>query len=266
MKDPVRFVTFLAPNMFPVYQFIADYVAEKLDRPTQISVGYSFDQFERHQADVGFICGLPYVNLSRLNPSPVELLAAPVLQGERYQGKPIYFSDVIVHKESPYRSFDDLRGSRWSYNDRDSQSGYGITCYWLVKMGETGGFFGEVIEAGFHQKSIQMVANREVDASAIDSQVLSVELRDHPHLASQLKVIESLGPSTIQPVVVRHDLPGDLKHQIREILLKMRDDSQAKEMLSYGFVSGFVPIVDCDYDDIRQMVSICESAGFLTIK
>ena len=133
-------------------------------------------------------------------------------------------------------------------------------------MGETGGFFGKVIEAGFHQKSIQMVANREVDASAIDSQVLSVELRDHPHLASQLKVIESLGPSTIQPVVVRHDLPGDLKHQIREILLKMRDDSQAKEMLSYGFVSGFVPIVDCDYDDIRQMVSICESAGFLTIK
>src|SRR5579859_427051 len=105
MKEPLRFVTFLAPNLKTVYQFIADYVALKLDYPTTLTVGTSFDQFALGLADVGFICGLPYVNLTR-EPSPsVELLAAPVLQGERYQGKPIYFSDVIVRRDSPFQTF-----------------------------------------------------------------------------------------------------------------------------------------------------------------
>src|SRR5579859_5505880 len=108
MTQPLRFVTFLAPNMKPVYQFIADTIAQKLNHPTLLSDGVSFDEFALDQADVGFICGLPYVNLADQSPAPIELIAAPVLQGERYQDKPIYFSDVIVHRDSPYHTFDDL--------------------------------------------------------------------------------------------------------------------------------------------------------------
>src|SRR3972149_9934199 len=162
MPTMLRFANFLAPNLTPFYQFVADYVARRLDCATQLINGDSFDQFAQGQAEVGFICGLPYVNLVRKNPPPVELLAAPVLQGERYQGKPIYFSDVIVYRDSPYQSFTELRGCRWSYNDPDSQSGYGITRYWLARMGERHGFFGEVVEAGYHQKSIRLVAAGKV--------------------------------------------------------------------------------------------------------
>ena len=45
------------------------------------------------------------------------------------------------------------------------------------------GFFARVVEAGFHQRAIRLVAAGVVDAAAIDSQVLAVELRDHPELA-----------------------------------------------------------------------------------
>jgi len=65
----------------------------------------------------------------RLDPPPVELLAAPVLEGERYRDQPIYFSDVIVARRNPARSFADLRGASWSYNDPDSHSGYGVVLY-----------------------------------------------------------------------------------------------------------------------------------------
>src|ERR1700682_2722931 len=105
MTQTLRFATFLAPNMKPVYQYIADYVGQKLDYPTTLIVDTSFDQFALGQADVGFICGLPYVNLTR-PPSPaVEVLAAPVLQGERYHEEPIYFSDVVVRRDSPSHPF-----------------------------------------------------------------------------------------------------------------------------------------------------------------
>ena len=133
----------------------------------------------------------------RQNPPPVELVAAPVLQGERYQGRPIYFSDVIVQADSPLRSFADLKGHSWSYNDPDSHSGYNLTRHHLVQMGEIHGFFSHVVGAGSHQRSLRLVEDGEVDASAIDSQVLAIELRDHPELASRLKIIDD--PLDLRP-------------------------------------------------------------------
>jgi phosphonate transport system substrate-binding protein len=79
--------------------------------------------------------------------------------------------------------------------------GYNITRYTLIRRSETLGFFGHVVEAGFHQEALWMVADGRVDASAIDSQVLAIELRDHPALAEHVRIIETLGPATIQPVV-----------------------------------------------------------------
>src|SRR6476661_7840072 len=113
--QPIKFASFLAPNVFPVYEFIAEYLGRQLGRPTELAVGTSYAGFAEGKADVGFICGLPYVLLARQDPPPVEPLAAPVLQGERYGGRPIYYSDVIVRRGSPFKSFADLRGARWAY-------------------------------------------------------------------------------------------------------------------------------------------------------
>ncbi len=200
-QSVLRLATFLAPNMFSVYQFIAGRIAQQLGVRAELFVGSSFDQFERGEADAGLICGLPYVQLARRTPPPVDPLAAPVLQGERYTGRPVYFSDVMVRHDSPFQSFADLRGRTWSYNDVDSHSGYNVTRYHLVRLGETNGFFGRVVEAGWHERSIEWVASGAVDASAIDSQVLAVKLRERPDLAGRLRVIDTLGPSTIQPFV-----------------------------------------------------------------
>jgi phosphonate transport system substrate-binding protein len=264
--DLLRFATFLAPNNFGVYRFVADYVGEKLGYRTEIIVGSSFDQFAAGQADVGFICGLPYVQLARQPSPPVELLAAPVLQGERYQGRPIYFSDVIVHIDSRYRSFSELRGCTWAYNDLDSHSGYNVTRHRLVLMGETQGYFGRVVEGGSHQRSIRLVCSGVVDAAAIDSHVLAVELRDHPGLRLQLRVIDTLGPAGIQPVVAASRLPEHLKADIRDVLLAMGDDPAASEGLAPAFIERFVPVTDENYDDVRAMLTAAEDAGFLTLK
>ena len=264
-RGKLRFATFLAPNMFPVYAFIVDAIGRELGSGAELVVGTSFDQFGNGEVDAGFICGLPYVQLTRQSPAPVELLAAPVIRGDRYAGRPVYFSDVIVHRDSPARTVADLRGRSWAYNDPDSHSGYNLTRHHLVTMGETRGFFSRVIEAGFHQRAVRMVAAGEVDAAAIDSQVLAIELRDHPDLAEELRVIETLGPSTIQPVVAARHLPVDVKAALRAALLRLGNDPSARKELDRGFVDRFVPVTDGDYDDIRGMLAAAEHAGFLTL-
>jgi phosphonate transport system substrate-binding protein len=196
----------------------------------------------------------------------VELLAAPVLTGRRYVDRPIYFSDVIVRRDSGLKSFADLRGQTWAYNDKESHSGYNLTRYHLLTLGETNGYFGRVIEAGSHQNAIRLVAGGEADASAIDSHVLELVFRSDPELRSALRVIESLGPSTIQPVVAARHLPGDMKAEMKRALTEMHRDAAVRGCLSVGMIKRFEAVSDATYDDIRLMLRTAESAGFMRIK
>jgi phosphonate transport system substrate-binding protein len=262
---PLRVATFLAPNMLPVYKFITRRVARRLGLAAELVAGSSYDQLGR-EVDVAFVCGLPYVEVARRPDPPVEPLAAPVLQGERYSGRPVYFSDVVVRRDSPFRCFADLRGCVWSFNEPGSHSGYGVTRYWLVRLGETGGYFGKVIQTGWHERSLRLVAAGEVDASAVDSQVLAVALRDHPELAERLRVVAVLGPSTIQPVVAARRLPAALKEDLRGVLLELADDEEGRAQLAHGFIERFVAVDDSAYDDIRAMLTAAESADFLTLR
>lgn len=266
MPPHLRFGTYLAPNMLGVYQAVADRVGEDLGCTTELVVETDYRSCLQDRNEVCFVCSLPYVMFQRAGVDVAVPVAAPVLQGERYGGRPVYFSDVIVARESRYLSFADLRGATWAYNEPLSQSGYGITRYTMVQRGLTGGFFGAVVEAGFHQVAIRLVADGEVDASAIDSQVLAVELRDHPDLASRLRVIDVLGPSTIQPVAVSRRVEPGVRERIQQVLVSMQDDARMRRELAVGLIERFVPVGPRDYDDIRAMVEACERAGYMEIR
>jgi phosphonate transport system substrate-binding protein len=264
--DRLRIGTYLAPNILPLYELVADQLGARLGIPTELVVETDYESCKNDENDVCFVCSLPYVMFERAGISPAEPVAAPVLRGDRYRGAPVYFSDVIVHRESPFHAFEQLRGRSWSYNEPLSHSGYGITRYHLLRMGETSGFFGEVVEAGFHESSIRMVADGEVDGSAIDSQVLAVALRDDPSLRTSLRVIDALGPSTIQPVAVSKRVPPRLREDIRGVLLALGDDPSCGERLAGAFVDRFVAVDSGSYDDIRMMVDACEAAGFTELR
>jgi phosphonate transport system substrate-binding protein len=264
-RAPLRLVTFLAPNMLPVYRFLADRIGRGLQRRVELVVGRSFDQFEQGEADLGVLCGLPYVWLAARRPPPVEPLAAPVLAGPRYGGRPIYYSDVIVGSDSPITRPEELGGRSWAFNEPASHSGHTLTLYSLIGLGARPGFLGPVLQAGFHQRAIRLVATGRVDAAAIDSQVLAIELRDHPRLAGRLRVIGAFGPSTIQPVVAASRLPARLKDQAREVLVSLADDPAARPVLDYGLIDRFTPVGDAAYDDIRAMLATIETAGWTSL-
>ncbi|HUG31756.1 MAG TPA: PhnD/SsuA/transferrin family substrate-binding protein [Acidimicrobiia bacterium] len=262
----LRFGTFLAPNMLSVYQAIADEVGAQLGVSTELVVETDYENCRNDVNDICFVCSLPYIHFEREGISPAVPVAAPVLQGERYGGRPIYFSDVIVHADSDLFSFADLRGRSWAYNEALSQSGYGITRYHLVSLGETNGFFSEVVEAGFHEVAIRMVQRGEIDAAAIDSQVLAIELRDDPELADSLRLIEALGPSTIQPIAVSKRFDESFRQEVLDVLTHFHLDGRMREVLDRGFVDRFTAVGSNDYDDIRAMLRASEDAGFMEIR
>jgi phosphonate transport system substrate-binding protein len=261
IRKPLRVVTLLAPNLFPVYELITHAISQRLGWPAELVVGSTEADLDG-STDVCFLCGLLYIQKAHL----LEPIAAPVIKGERYGGRPIYFSEIIVRADSPFQSFADLRGRSWAYNEPNSQSGYGIIRHHLLQLDETMGFFGSIVEAGWHERSIHLVRSGQVHASAIDSHVLAVAMRDDPDLAADLRIIGTLGPSTIQPVAVARRVSAAMKSELRHLLVELVDDSTVGDFLSKHFIDRFLPIGDSDYDDIREMCSAAKSAGFETIR
>ncbi|HMD88198.1 MAG TPA: PhnD/SsuA/transferrin family substrate-binding protein [Anaerolineaceae bacterium] len=246
-----------APDMdFFIYD-LAAYLSEKLGFPVKARLDIPWQQREwlldEGQIDLCWICGLPYVLKADQKPSRIKLLAAPVLRGARYLNAPIYFSDVVVRRESPYYQLPDLRGARWAYNEPGSHSGYNVVRYALAKLGEREGFFGQVIESGAHQISLQMILSGEIDGSAIDSSVLEQELLNDPAIAAKIRIIDSFGQSPIPPWVTPTGLDAETHLRLLQCLLFMHADPHGREILARAGLARFVAVQDKDYDPIRAM-------------
>jgi len=257
MKMDLLFTSIQAPNQDTIGRLLSQYVGRRLGMTSEYVEDKPWQERERlldsGEIQIGWICGLPYVRkVDRPDPS-IELLAAPVMSGDRYQNRPVYFSDVVVHKDSQFFDFASLRGCRWAYNEPNSQSGYNITRYHLATLSETTGFFSNVIAAGSHQNAIEMVLSRQIDASAIDSTVLEIELAHRPSLRNLLRVVEILGPSPIPPWVISLRLESELRQTIRDVFLTLDQDASGQEILRQTDLNCFVPVHDQNYDLIRQM-------------
>lgn len=263
------FASYLAENARPFYQRLADHTAARLGQPVELLAGVEWEdrlqRLEQARVHLGFLCGWPYTQRADKPGRPVEVLCAPVMAAARYQDRPVYFTDVIVRRDRPWQSFADLRGRSYAYNDPDSHSGYNVPRDHLLRLGETGGYFGQVVASGGHQSSIRMVAEGAVDASGIDSTVLELELKARPELAPALRVVEAIGPNPIPPVVVPRALDPALKARLRELLLAMHRDAEGRAVLEVGLVARFTEVGDADYEPVREMVRRARAAGFLTL-
>lgn len=254
---PLTLTMCQAPNAEPTCRAIAAYLAARLEGPVHFVDDIAWPQrlagLEAGDIDMGWVCGAYYVDWADLPNPTIELLAAPVMAAARYGGRPVYFSDVVVAASGPFRSFDDLRGARWAFNEPGSHSGHGVVRFHLATLGASWDYFACALPSGAHQRSLQMILSGEIDASAIDSTVLETELRLNPELANHIKVVAVLGPSAIPPWIIQRRLPADLRRRIRHLLLTMHQDADGRSLLAEGQMSHFAAVSDQDYDSIRRM-------------
>lgn len=265
----ITVASYLAENARPTYERIAAWVARRVGEPAElISDAWErrLQMLDEGRVHLGFICGWPYSQRFDRPERPIELLCAPVMTPARYQGRPIYFTDVIVRRASPWHTFADLRGRSYAYNGTESHSGYNVPRDHLLSLGETSGYFGRAGASGSHQRSIQMVAEGAVDASGIDSTVLDLELTLRPELRETFRLVESIGPGPIPPVVVAIGLAEDLKKRLREIFVTMHEEPDGRAILAGGLIARFVRVQDGDYDPIRAMVRRAQTTGFLALR
>jgi len=236
---------------FVYYKEFLDYLGKKMGRPVQFVNREKYDEINTmirdEQLDAAFVCGGPYVDGH--DQFGMELLVAP-----QAYGKTVYYSYIVVAKDSPLKSFSELRGKTFAFADPLSNTGKIVPEYMLAKMHETPDtFFKKYIYTYAHDKSIKAVAQGVVDGAAVDS--LIWEYADHvdPKFTAKTKIIQRSPPYGIPPVVVRKGLSPALKQELRAAFLNAHLDEEGKMLLTKMMIDKFVVIDDSAYDSIREM-------------
>lgn len=236
---------------FVYYQRLQGYIEKKLGRPVQLVDRENYAEMnnllETGGVDAAFVCAGPYVEGK--NKFNLELLVMPLVKGE-----PLYYSYIIVHKDSPIKNFGELRGRVFAFTDPKSNSGALVPTYMLAKMKETPeGYFSRVEYTYGHDKSIRAVAEKIVDGAAVDSLIWEYAAIKNPQFTSQTKIIARSDPYGIPPMVVRPGLDPGIKKELKEILMSASHDPEGKEILKGMMIDSFVAGEDRRYDSIRAM-------------
>jgi phosphonate transport system substrate-binding protein len=240
----------MSARLVPVHAALIALLSER----TGIDISWRPDlSFE--QVDLSFVCGLPYVRRNR----DLSLLAAPVMTGERYGGLPVYFTDMIVRADDPAAAFDDLAGRKIAVNNPDSNSGCLVILNRLLLSGTSPSFFGNWWFSGAHLNSLEALLNGQCDCTGIDSTVLESEIRHDPGLAERIRVVETIGPWPIPPVVVLGSVPQSVQNEMRDALLVMHDEPKGRAALDLGSTDRFVGVADSDYAPILEAARLVES-------
>lgn len=242
---------------FAYYRQFLDYIGEKLGMHVNFVDRENYAEINNlirlKEVDAAFVCGGPYVEGQK--EFGMELLVAPQAYGET-----VYYSYIIAGKDSPIKSFEELRGKTFAFTDPMSNSGKLVPTYMLAKMNETPEtFFKKYIFTRSHDKSIKAVAMGIVDSAAVDSLIWEYANRTNPEFTSKTKVIKKSPPYGIPPVVVRPGLDSETKEKLKQVFLNAHQDKKGREILKSMMIDKFVVIDDRAYDSIRQMQSWIES-------
>lgn len=235
------------------YDQMMGYVSHKLGRPVNITQKKTYaevnDMLERKKLDLAFVCSGPYVTGKKK--FGMELLVAPMLYG-----KPFYQAYFIVHKDSPIKDINGLKGKRFAFTDPASNTGKLVPTYILSKMGsDPEHYFKEVIFTYSHDNSIKAVSKKLVDGASVDGLIWDYYNDKDPDFISSTKVIFKSPLYGIPPVVVHPQTPQSVKEELKIIFLEMHKDPEGNKILSALRIEKFIVPDDSSYNSIREMQS-----------
>ncbi|MED5499251.1 MAG: phosphonate ABC transporter substrate-binding protein [Pseudomonadota bacterium] len=173
-------------------------------------------------------------------------------------GAPGYWSLMIVNKNSPYDSVDDVLDHAgeltFGNGDPNSTSGYLVPGYYVFAKNhvDPATAFKRTLNSN-HETNALTVANGQVDVATFNTESMERLEITHPDKADQLKVIWKSPLIPSDPLVWRTDLPQETKDELRDFFLSYGDTDKQKQILEPLQWSGFAASDNDQLLPIRQL-------------
>ncbi|MEK3884111.1 phosphate/phosphite/phosphonate ABC transporter substrate-binding protein [Paenibacillus sp. PL2-23] len=199
----------------------------------------------------------PFGYIIAVERSNAKLLAA-MNNGPGSEGTSV----IIVPKDSPAQSVEDLKGKSFLFADPASTTGHLYPRATLMKLlslknDEIPEYFSNVSFSGGHDKSLLAIANGDADGAATCSQCIEMIAGAGLIKAEDVRVIAESDPIPGGGALAyRGDLPQDLVDKMREFALSYAQKNPA--YFEGVGAKGFFPAEDSDFDGVREVAAMLE--------
>ncbi len=256
-----------AQDRLTSHQCLKDYTNETLGVEVKLFTPADYDGVIQGllggTIDMAWLGASGYAKTYLTDPEAVE----PVLVKTNLDGSFSYHSIGFARKDSGITSLRDMEGKKFGFGDPNSTSGYLIPSIEIPQATEatmeSGDYFGEVVFTGGHEQTIVAVNNGDIDAGvtwadgqgAWEDGYNSGALRKAVDAGlvdmNDLVEIWKSKPIPEGPIVLRKDLPADVKAKMVELVGNMHEtDAQCAYNIAAGDTAGFRPITHDAYETI----------------
>jgi ABC-type phosphate/phosphonate transport system substrate-binding protein len=205
------------------------------------------------------VCGYPLQTIYR---GQATLLGAPVYAVEHCNG-PTHAGVFIVGAKSRFKRLEDLRGCRYAFNSRHSNSGMNLPRRTIADIAGAKPFFGSIEETHSHPGNIERVARGEIDATCVDNVTYAFFARHRPALAEATRVLAPTLPSPSIPFVTTVQQPAELKEALRKALFRVARAEKWASVRAGLLLQDIVPVEDeSPYADLLRYENEARALGY----
>jgi phosphonate transport system substrate-binding protein len=146
------------------------------------------------------------------------------VQSTDKDGKPGYWSLIIVNKDSEIKTLDDLlkNGGKYTFGNGDpnSTSGFLVPSYYVFAKNNVDPkkLFKRMVSAN-HETNALAVASKQVDAATNNTESMDRLETTAPEKAKEIRVIWKSPVIPNDPIVWRKDLPDAVKQKLKAFFL-----------------------------------------------
>ncbi len=233
------------------YRRLIEYLGERLGVTTEMVQRPNYAEMNELMRNryclIGLLCNYAFVRAER--DFGAEMLAVPVIDG-----RTDYQAYIIVARDSPYHSLEDLEGRRFAFADPLCNAGWLFPRYRLKQLGRApDGFFGTDVFTYDYERSIHAVANGLVDAAGVEGPLYDSLASQRDPDALRTRIVDRSAPFGNPPVAVHPALDAEFRRRVREFFLTLQDSEQGRAVLSGILVERFVSPDLGLYVPVRRM-------------
>lgn len=238
------------PEMRPANRAFWDAVRTELQRQGVDDLPADLD-FERRPVPAEIegntlfsqVCGYPLQTIYR---GQATLLAVPVYAVEHCEGA-THRGVFLVHRDSLFKALADLRGCRFVYNSRHSNSGMNLPRRSIADIANGKPFFGSIAETHSQPGNIERVARGEADATCVDCVTYAFFCRHRPALGDLTRVVAVTPPSPSIPFVTSSRAPDGLIDHLRTALFSVGRSAEWSDVRAGLMLRDIVPVDVASY-------------------
>src|SRR5262249_24226259 len=196
----------------PFIDYLEKETGAKVDLSVPTNYAAVVEALASDRVDIAYLGGFTFIQAS------ARAGVVPLVQREQDQTFHCLF---ITQLDSAIRSLGDLKGHTFAFGDVNSTSGHLMPAYFMRQEGVDQAAIDKAIYTGGHDATALAVANKKVDAGAIDEQIFARMIKEGTLSESKVRVFYT-SPSFVDYVwAARRGLDRGMTEGFENAMLKL---------------------------------------------